>query len=109
MLECIKNDYLAQKARFEQMCREEIAAQKAKADRELIEPKCQDYEKAKAESIRTAQAAYQSAIELAEKTCAESKKAYRELVYDKVEQATNSAFADAIADLDAKLAGAEQK
>lgn len=58
MLECIKNDYLAQKARFEQMCREEVAAQKAKADRELIEPKCQDYEKAKAESIRTAQAAY---------------------------------------------------
>ena len=42
MLECIKNDYLAQKARFEQMCREEVAAQKAKDDRELIELTGQD-------------------------------------------------------------------
>lgn len=108
MLECIKQDYLAQKARFEQMCREEVAAQKVQADRELIEPKCQDYEKVKAEALRNAQTAYQSAIEIAEKTCEESKKSYRELVYDKVEKTVAAAFKDAIADLDAKLANADK-
>lgn len=103
MIDCIRNDYINQKNRFEQMKSQEIELQKQKAENEVVTPKFAEIENQKQLSLQIAQDAYQRAVASANDVCDNAKKAFREATYKKIEEVVSAEFATALFDLEKKL------
>lgn len=104
MLDCIKQELVNARANIEAKKQAEIAAAKAKANQDVIEPELARIEQEKIKALQLAQESHDKAVNKTIALYEGQKEAYRQSANQKIEAKIEAAFTEILAALDKQLA-----